>query len=221
LHSLALHPNFPATPYVYVLYTYDGVIGGPAPRWGTAGATSDPCPDPPGATGDGCVVSGRLSRLRASGNVMTGSEEVLVHDWCQQYPSHSVGTLAFGPDGALYASAGDAASFKFADYGQEGSPPNPCGDPPVPVGGSQTAPSAEGGALRSQDLRTSGDPVTLDGTIIRIHPDTGAAMPGNPLIGNSDPNARRIIAYGLRNPFRFTIRPGTNELWIGDVGWNQ
>ena len=221
LLGLALHPNFPATPYVYVLYTYDGVIGGPAPRWGTAGATSDSCPTPPGATSDGCVVSGRLSRLQASGNVMTGSEKVLVHDWCQQYPSHSIGTLAFGTDGALYASAGEGASFTFTDYGQEGSPPNPCGDPPVPVGGSQTAPSAQGGALRSQDLRTSGDPVTLDGTIIRINPDTGAAMPNNPLIGNSDPNARRIIAYGLRNPFRFAIRPGTNELWIGDVGWRH
>ena len=33
------------------------------------------------------------------------------------------------------------------------------------------------------------------------------------------PNARRIIAYGLRNPFRITVRPGTNEVWIGDVGW--
>src|SRR5215204_2289098 len=35
LLGLALHPNFPATPYIYVLYTYDGVIGGTAPRWGT------------------------------------------------------------------------------------------------------------------------------------------------------------------------------------------
>ena len=34
------------------------------------------------------------------------------------------------------------------------------------------------------------------------------------------PNARRIVAYGLRNPFRFAIRPGTSEVWIGDVGWN-
>ena len=30
---------------------------------------------------------------------------------------------------------------------------------PVPVGGTQTPPTAEGGALRSQDLRTPGDPV--------------------------------------------------------------
>ena len=36
----------------------------------------------------------------------------------------------------------------------------------------------------------------------------------------SDANARRIIAHGLRNPFRMTIRPGTNEVWVGDVGWN-
>src|SRR5262245_51616171 len=28
LLGLALHPNFPATPYVYVLYTYDAPIGG-------------------------------------------------------------------------------------------------------------------------------------------------------------------------------------------------
>ena len=28
------------------------------------------------------------------------------------------------------------------------------------------------------------------------------------------------MAYGLRNPFRFAIRPGTREVWLGDVGWN-
>jgi PKD repeat protein len=77
----------------------------------------------------------------------------------------------------------------------------------------------EGGALRSQDLRTDGDPVTLDGTIIRIDPTTGAALPDNPGFSAPDANQQRIIAYGLRNPFRITVRPGTSEIWVGDVGW--
>jgi glucose/arabinose dehydrogenase/regulation of enolase protein 1 (concanavalin A-like superfamily) len=216
--GLALDPGFPNRPYVYVLYTRDAPIGGTAPRWGTPGATSDFCPDPPGMD-DGCVASGRLSRLEAAGNVWTGTERVLVDDWFQQFDSHSLGSLAFGPDGALYASGGDAASWQFVDYGQRGEPPNPGGDPPVPVGGTQTPPTAEGGALRSQDLRTEGDPVGLNGTVIRIDPDTAAAMPDNPLYAHPDPNAKRIIAYGLRNPFRIALRPGTREVWVGDVGW--
>jgi hypothetical protein len=76
----------PPIPFVYVLYTHDAAIGATAPRWGSPGATSDPCPTPPGATGDGCVVSGRLSRLNAA-----DAETVLIEDWCQQYPSHSTG----------------------------------------------------------------------------------------------------------------------------------
>ena len=379
--GLALAPDFPADPHVYVLYTHDAAIGGTAPRWGSPGGTSDGCPSPPGATGDGCVVSGRLSRLTADGNTMTGPEHVLVEDWCQQYPSHSVGDLGFGADGALYASAGDGASFNFVDWGQDGSPVNPCGDPSGRSDGVMTPPTAEGGALRSQDVRTGGsggggdthvlrpdsnvtsgwivegassawdalndtviqpadpggenyiyggevgqttevglgttalngaqptagkawfrmnaapnqivradviwggavrgsktidggaegtdfewhsidavppdqaavndlrirftgirrgtsygnvlaayfelqtagtsstDPTGLDGTVIRVDPETGAGLPGNPFASSADPNARRIVAYGLRNPFRFAMRPGTNEVWLGDVGW--
>jgi PKD repeat protein/glucose/arabinose dehydrogenase len=223
LLGMALAPNFPTDPYVYVLYAYDHELGStaPAPRWGTPGVYSDPCPSPPGPTADGCVVSARLSRLQAAGNVMTGSEQVLVEDWCQQYPSHSIGTVEFGRDGALYASGGDGASFNFADWGQDGNPLNPCGDPPGGVGATLTPPTAQGGSLRSQDLRTAGDPVTLDGSVIRVDPATGNGLPDNPLAASTDPNAKRIIAHGLRNPFRFTIRPGTDELWVGDVGWND
>ena len=223
LLGMTLDPEFPANPYVYVLYTYDHELGSlsPAPRWGTPGVYSDPCPTPPGPTADGCLVSGRLSRLTASGNTMTGSEQVLVEDWCQQYPSHSIGSVEFGRSGALYASGGDGASFNFADWGQDGNPLNPCGDPPGGVGATLSPPTAEGGALRSQDLQTTGDPVSLDGSVIRVDPATGAGLATNPLASSTDPNARRIVAYGLRNPFRITERPGTDELWIGDVGWND
>ena len=43
-------------------------------------------------------------------------------------------------------------------------------------------------------------------------------LPVNPFAASADANRRRVVAYGLRNPFRFTFRPGTSEVWIGDVG---
>src|SRR5918999_3610249 len=128
LLGLALDPSFPDSPHVYVLYTHDAAIGGTAPRWGAPGATSDGCPNPPGATADGCVVSGRLSRLKSSTGAVMSKEEVMIEDWCQQYPSHSVGALEHDRWGMLWASGGDGASFGFADWGQEGNPTNPCGD---------------------------------------------------------------------------------------------
>jgi glucose/arabinose dehydrogenase/PKD repeat protein len=207
--GLAIDPQFPTRPYVYVLYTYDHILGSssPPPRWG------DGCPNPPGATEQGCVVSGRLSRLTADATgrrMVAGSERVLVEDWCQQFPSHSIGDLAFGRDGALYVSGGDGASFNYVDHGQTG---NPCGDPMGSAGVSDD----QGGALRSQDRRTAGDPVSLDGTVIRIAASTLASLPsGTPALTS---NANRIVATGMRNPFRITTRPGTSEVWLGDVGW--
>jgi len=212
LLGLAVDPQFPTRPYVYVLYSLDAVPGGTAPRWG------DTCPTPPGATDQGCLITGRLSKLTMGAGGVSTSEQPLLTDWCQQYPSHSVGTVTFGPDGALYVGGGDGASFNFTDYGQVG---NPCADPPSPAGVNLTAPTAKGGALRSQSVRRpAGEPVTLDGTVLRVNPDTGAGMPGNPFAGSANANAKRIIAYGLRNQFRFGFRPGGNELWVGDVGWN-
>jgi glucose/arabinose dehydrogenase len=200
LLGLALDPQFPTRPYVYVLYTYDAPPGQVAPYW------NDNCDSVGGGNAGRCVVTARLSRLTANGNVMTGTEQVMLQGWCSQFASHTIGDLHFGADGYLYVSGGDGASYDTADYGQLNG--NPCGDP-----------VNEGGALRSQDVRSTADPTGLEGTVLRIDPATGAGAPGNPLAASSDANARRIVAYGLRNPFRFGIRPGTNDVWIGDVGW--
>ncbi|BEL03970.1 hypothetical protein Q0Z83_021610 [Actinoplanes sichuanensis] len=202
LLGMTLAPNFPADPYIYVLYTYDAPPGQTAPVW------NDVCAN---ANDGRCIVTGRLSRLRADGDTMTGTEQVLLHDWCQQFPSHSIGDIAFGADGMLYVAAGDGASFSAVDYGQfpSGAPTNPCTDP-----------AGEGGALRAQDIRTTGDETQLDGTLLRLDPATGAAAAGNPNLGSSDLDTRRIVANGLRNPYRITMRPGTSEAWISDTGWN-
>ncbi len=94
LLGLALPPGFPTRPRTSTCSTPTTRRSvGRRPSW------SDACPTPPGPTTDGCVVSARLSRLQASGNAMTGTEQVLINDWCQQFPSHSIGTLRFGPDG--------------------------------------------------------------------------------------------------------------------------
>lgn len=218
LLGLALDPDFPTTPHMYVMYAHDAPIGGTAPTYGNPGANNDECPVPPGP--GKCVVSGRISRLVLSGDVAV-SETVILEDWCQEWTSHSIGDLRFGPDGALYASAGEGAFAGQPDWGQRAGQ-NGCGDPPIPHGGTgQDAATAEGGALRSQDLRTPGDPAGLSGTVIRIDKNTGAAHPDNPNFGHADPNVARIIGYGFRNPYRTTFRPGTEELWVGDVGWND
>ena len=88
---------------------------------------------------------------------MTGSPQTLISDqWCQQFPSHSIGDLNFGPDGDLYASAGDGASFNYADYGQSGAAPvrrrrrTRAATRPAAPAAPQTPPTAEGGALRAQ-----------------------------------------------------------------------
>ena len=205
---------------MYVLYAYDAPIGGTAPTW------NDGCPTPPGPTTDGCLVSARVSRLQISGNVMTGTEQVLVNDWCQQFPSHSIGTLLFGRDGYLYVSGGDGASFNNVDYGQYG-------DDLRRRQGESLRRSARCGRHRAEPhprpraarcaARASAVPTARQPWTVRfcgsIRPP-GQACPATRSTPRRTPNARRIVAYGLRNPFRITQRPGTDELWIGDVGWN-
>jgi glucose/arabinose dehydrogenase len=61
---------------------------------------------------------------------------------------------------------------------------------------------------------------SLLGKILRIDIDRGspyAIPPTNPFAGPGNP-LDEIWSLGLRNPWRFSFDPLTNDLWIGDVG---
>ena len=68
--------------------------------------------------------------------------------------------------------------------------------------------------------------MSLDGALLRVEPATGAGLPDNPLAASADPNARRIVAYGMRNPFRLAVRPGhrrgvDRRRGLGHLGGDQ
>lgn len=102
--------------------------------------------------------------------------------------AHTIGDLGFDDEGNLLVGIGDGALYYTAD-GLAGRPDT----------------------LRAQD------PDVLAGKVLRIDPATGEGVPGNPLYdGDGATNASRVLALGLRNPFRFTVHD--DHLVIGDVG---
>ena len=74
-------------------------------------------------------------------------------------------------------------------------------------------------SLRAQNLDS------LAGKIMRINPSTGQGLPDNPY-WNGDPNSARskVWAYGVRNAYRFSVRPNSGTpgtVYAGDVGWSD
>lgn len=85
LFGLALHPEFPEEPWVYVMYAYD-------------------------IAGD--RTANRVSRFREVNG--RGAEEQILLDDIPGATTHNGGRLRFGPDGMLYLGTGDARDRRRA-----------------------------------------------------------------------------------------------------------
>jgi glucose/arabinose dehydrogenase len=202
LLGIAVDPNYVTNKLIYLLYTVD--------------------PDSNGVD-DNNNGFGRLTRYKISATdsnkVDPTSRAILMGvNWTQgsvsDFPSHTAGTLRFGTDGSLLVSIGDAASYADLDAG---------GMDPSCYGPGKSDPSQDIGAFRAQWTGS------LNGKILRINPTNGQGYANNPYYdGNLASIPSRVWAYGLRNPFRFTVRPGTGvtdpnagnpgTVVIGDVG---
>ncbi len=205
LLDVAVDPAFFLDHYVYFLYTVD--------------------PDSDGVDTD-TLAFGRLTRyqMSASGDTNTvdpASRTILMGSGWRDSPltlylSHTIGSLRWGRDGSLFVSDGEGANFDL---------PDPGGLQPAAFGPDGADPYFDIGAFRAQDI------TSLNGKVLRIDPHTGLGYASNPYYDGDPTSARsRVWVYGLRNPFRFTVRPGTGvtdpaagnpgTVVIGDVGWN-
>ena len=73
------------------------------------------------------------------------------------------------------------------------------------------------------DKARSQDPNDLYGTLIKIDINSSAPYQSpadNPFVAAGG-GAPEVLAYGLRNPWRFSIDHVTGEIWLGDVGANE
>jgi len=163
--GFAFHPGFATNRFIFINY------------------------NEPGGRKDGAYVSRfTLSSLNPP-TINPASERVIIR-WLSG--GHNGCTLAFGLDGMLYISTGDAD------------------DPDPPDGKRKTGQDISdllGSILRINVNRT-------DGT-------NGYSVPlDNPFV-NQRGARPEVWAFGFRNPWRMSFDRVTGDLWAGDVGWEQ
>lgn len=223
LMSVVLHPNFLNNGYFYLLYVADFHH---VAQYGTANyvptasqyfrATIGRVTRYTARSSDGYRTADPNSRLVLIGESITTGLPILD-------VTHAVGSLAFGVDGSLLVSCGDAA-------GTTGGAPgalNTSAYVSQAVADGIITPEENVDSFRSQMVDS------LAGKVLRIDPVTGNGMVGNPYFNAASPRSARsrVWALGLRNPFRISLRPGTGShepadanpgvIYIGDVGWDN
>ncbi len=204
--GIALHPNFPANPGVYLFWTES-----------TTGADTDVFANTP-------FLGNRVDRFVWNGSTLTFDRNLIklraIQDDGAPVPpnqgdegqiaraNHDGGVITFGPDGKLY--------ILFGDVGRRGQLQNlPSG--PTATGLGPTVPDDQFGGPEPDNGH-------LAGVILRLN-DDGTTPTDNPFFavgaamgGEVGANIQKIFAYGLRNSFGMAFDPLSGHLWEQENG---
>jgi aldose sugar dehydrogenase len=203
LLSVVLHPNFPATPDVYVYWTES-----------STGADTNVVANVP-------LLGNRVDRFLWNGSALTFDRNIVALRALQTdnvpvpgHPgtnnlnpagNHNGGVMRFGPDGKLYIFVGDV--------GRRGWLQN------LPNGPFLTAPFVDDtfGGPEPDDAH-------LAGAILRLN-DDGTTPADNPFFaagaamgGEAGANIQKIFSYGHRNGFGMAFDPSSGALWEAEGG---
>ena len=198
LLGIALHPNFPDNPSVYLYWTES-----------SSGGDTNILSQTPllGNRVDRFVWDGTSGTLTQDNNLIR--LRAFQQDAGQpERGNHDGGVLKFGPDGKLYIFIGDV--------GRRGQLQNlPCG--PVPDCKGGTVPDDQFGGPEPDNAH-------LTGVILRLN-DDGSTPPDNPFynVGASmgteaGRNIQKIYSYGHRNSIGMAFDPFSGNLWLQENG---
>jgi glucose/arabinose dehydrogenase len=196
LLGIALHPNFPSNPGVYLYWTES-----------TTGADTD-------VLGETPLLGNRIDRFVWNGSRLTFDRTLIRIRAIQQDANqpergnHDGGVLAFGRDRKLYVFIGD--------LGRRGQLQNlTCG--PTTACPGRVVPDDQFGGPRPDNAHLSGVVLRLnqDGTAPRDNP---FFRPGAAIGGEVGANIQKIFSYGHRNSFGLAVQPRSGDIWLQENG---
>jgi len=193
LLGIALHPNFPSNPGVYLYWTES-----------STGADSNQLADVP-------LLGNRVDRFAWNGSTLVHESNLIQIRALQQDAgqpprgNHDGGVIRFGPDGKLYVYIGDV--------GRRGQMQN-LPDGPGPAGNQLDdqfgGPEPDNAHLTGVILRLNDDGTTpLDNPFV-----LAGAVRG----GEAGANLQKVFAYGIRNGFGMAFDPFSGQLWEAQNG---
>ena len=196
LLGIALHPQFPINPGVYLYWTES-----------TTGAdTAVPSETP--------LLGNRVDRYVWNGSSLTFDRNLIRIRAIQEDAgqpargNHNGGVITFGADRKLYVFTGDV--------GRRGQLQNLACGPTATCPGATVADDQFGGPAPDDAHRT--------GVILRLN-DDGTTPADNPFFaagaaigGEVGANVQRLFSYGHRNSFGLAVDPLSGGLWVQENG---